>query len=104
MHSFVFTGIAGAEDWPMFHHDLERSSETSDVIENPEKLGLKWKFETGYGDFGVSSSPAISENYVYVGSGDDYVYCLDKNTGELIWNFKTRKAVDSSPAILRQPR
>ena len=41
---FVFAGTAGAEDWPMFMHDLEHSGETSDVIENPDDLELKWKF------------------------------------------------------------
>ena len=34
---------------------------------------LIWKFETGEH---VSSSPAISENFVYVGSYDSYIYCF----------------------------
>ncbi|PKP45761.1 MAG: hypothetical protein CVT95_08185, partial [Bacteroidetes bacterium HGW-Bacteroidetes-12] len=70
------------------------SGESGDVIQNPENLELKWKFETG----GGHSSPAISGNYVYVGSDDNYVYCLDKNTGELVWKFETGE-VDSSPAV-----
>jgi len=64
----------------MFRHDLEHTGETSDVIENPEDLELKWKFKTG-GD--VSSSPVVSGDYIYVGSDDSFIYCFDKNTGKL---------------------
>ena len=82
----VFFGIVGAEDWPMFRHDLEHTGETSDVIENPEDLELTWKFKTGDS---VTSPPAVSRDYIYIVSEDDYIYCLDKNTGKLIWKFKT---------------
>ena len=47
----------------------------------------------------MDSSPAISENFVYVGSFDNYIYCLNKNTWELIWKFETGNDVYSSPAI-----
>ena len=77
----------------MFQHDLEHTGETSDVIENPEDLELKWKFKVGV----IGSSPVVSGNYVYASSvgGEDslslnegHVYCLNKDTGELIWKFK----------------
>ena len=68
---FCLIGIAGAEDWLMFHHDLQHTGETTDVIKNPENLGLKWKFQTGSY---VSSSPAVSGDFVYACSYDDYVY------------------------------
>jgi outer membrane protein assembly factor BamB len=86
-----------AEDWVMFHHDLEHTGKTADVIENPENLELKWKSKIGLS--AVASSPAISGNYVYVGSYDYYIYCLDKNTGEVKWKFKTGDYVTSSPAV-----
>ena len=87
-----------AEDWPMFRHDLEHSGETSDVIENPEDLELKWEFETR--SLIRSSSPAVSGDYLYIGSGYS-LYCVDKNTGELIWEFETEVGypVESSPAV-----
>ena len=88
--------FAAAEDWLMFRHDLEHIGETSDVIENPGDLELKWKFQTG-GE--VHSSPAVSGDYVYFGSYDGYVYCLNKNTGDLKWKFETGKGVWSSPAV-----
>ena len=57
---------------------------------------LKWKFETGRE---VKSSPAVAGNYVYIGSDDRYVYCLDKDAGGLKWKFITGNLVFSSPAV-----
>ena len=93
---FVFIGIAGAENWPMFMHDPEHTGETSDTIKNPENLGLKWKFETDVSD---ESSPVVYGNYIYFGSEDEYVYCLDKKTGELKWKFLAGGESHSSPAV-----
>lgn len=59
---FVFAGTVGAEDWAMFQHDLEHTGETSDVIENPEDLGLAWIFKTEYSEY---SSPVVSGNNIY---------------------------------------
>jgi len=70
------------EDWLVFRHNPEHTGRTSGVIENPEKLELKWKFKT---EWVVSSSKAVSGDYLYVSSGDSYVYCLNKNKGELKW-------------------
>jgi len=55
------------------------------------------KFKTGYQIY--ISSPAISGNYVYIGSLDNCIYCLNKDTGDLIWKFNTGSSVLSSPAI-----
>jgi outer membrane protein assembly factor BamB len=42
------------------------------------KSGVKlWEFETGDGEYGVSSSPAIgSDGTVYVGSNDKKLYAI----------------------------
>ncbi len=45
------------------------------------------------------SSPAVSRGYVYVGSLDGKVYCLNAATGEKVWEFVTGDAVFSSPAV-----
>lgn len=45
------------------------------------------------------SSPAVSQNTVYVGSGDHNVYALDAGTGRLRWKFRTGNVVHSSPAV-----
>lgn len=46
------------------------------------------------------SSPAVSNNVVYFGSGDDNVYALDATTGAMKWKFKTGDVVHASPAIV----
>jgi len=47
----------------------------------------------------VWSSPAVSGNHIYIGSFDNSIYCLDKNTGKLKWKFETGDDVWSSPAV-----
>jgi outer membrane protein assembly factor BamB len=46
-----------------------------------------------------TSSPAIANNTVYIGSGDQNVYALDAATGALKWTFATGDVVHASPAI-----
>jgi len=45
-------------------------------------------------------SAAITEKYVIVGSRDKRLHCLNRATGEAVWSFPTRAAVDSSPAVV----
>lgn len=59
-------------------------------------VGLAWRFPTGGA---VISSPAISGNRVYVGSGDGKLYALDRESGALAWTYQTDGAIHSSPAV-----
>lgn len=45
------------------------------------------------------SSPAIANEVVYVGSGDQHVYALDAATGALRWKFRTGDVVHASPTV-----
>ena len=65
---------------------------------NFDSIQLKiWEFETG-GE--VYSSPAVSDGYVYVGSDDGYIYCLNAKTGSKVWDFDTEGiSVSSSPVV-----
>ena len=58
--------------------------------------GLRWSYTTG---FLVTSSPAVANGVVYVGSFDGNVYALNASTGALLWSYATGNAVDSSPAV-----
>jgi outer membrane protein assembly factor BamB len=49
--------------------------------------------------FAYFSSPAVGENQIVVGCRDKRVHCIDRETGEGIWQFRTRGQVDSSPVI-----
>ncbi len=55
-----------------------------------------WSFQTGNT---VTSSPAIANGVVYIGSDDSNVYALNAATGKKIWSFKTGDQVLSSPAV-----
>ena len=46
-----------------------------------------------------TSSPAVFNGRVYIGSGDGNVYCVDAVTGILQWKFATGDIVHASPAI-----
>ena len=55
-----------------------------------------WKFRTSGR---VYSSPAVDHDILFIGSGDQHLYAVNRNTGRKIWSFKTGGAVHSSPAV-----
>lgn len=57
-----------------------------------------WRFVTGGV---VSSSPAVANGIVYVGSDDKNLYAFDAVTGLEKWRFATGSGVSSSPAVVR---
>ncbi|WP_235907967.1 outer membrane protein assembly factor BamB family protein [Halosegnis longus] len=65
----------------------------------------RWTFQTANDPVsGVSSSPAVVDGTVYVGSDDAHVYALDARSGTEQWSFQTANApssvVRSSPAVV----
>lgn len=36
----------------------------------------------------IDASPVIDENYIYINSYDDAIYCLSKQKGEIVWSAK----------------
>ena len=62
---------------------------------------LRWKsYIPGVIDL---SSPAVSGNgYVYFGSTDKNIYCLNETTGEEVWNYATGGQITSSPSIVQE--
>lgn len=62
---------------------------------------LVWSYNVGAGK-SFASSPAISEPYMYVGCNDSSMYCFylepPSASGQLKWSFKTKGAINSSPA------
>ena len=54
------------------------------------------KYQTVF--YGLSSSPAIVNNILYVGAGGD-VYALNATTGALMWLYQTGGTVQSSPDV-----
>jgi outer membrane protein assembly factor BamB len=48
----------------------------------------------------VFSSPAVVGGFVYVGSSNGHVYCLDATNGAVVWTYTTGWFVYSSPAAV----
>jgi outer membrane protein assembly factor BamB len=55
-----------------------------------------WSYTTGGA---VTSSPAVANGVVYIGSGDNKLYALNASTGALLWSYTTGGAVETRPAI-----
>src|SRR5437660_5967102 len=83
----------------MFRANLERTGVYK--TQGIQRLhGVKWKFKTERVIEAWFSSPTVSDETVYVGSDDSYLYALNVLTGELKWKFKTGDVVYSSPAVV----
>src|SRR5436309_14432649 len=72
------------DDWPMFLHDVARSSfnsqETRLSPSNAPNLRLKWKFEaTGV----LVAQPIVAGDTVYIGDWDGKLYAVAREWGRL---------------------
>lgn len=60
---------------------------------------IVWKYKT---EGKVYGSAALSDNTLFIGSGDGYIYALHTKTGKEIWKFKTGGPVHSTPLLLEK--
>lgn len=73
---------------------------------NAENGSFIWSYRTGRGGSPAEDpSPTVVDGKVYVGSWDNYFYCLDAETGELKWRFYTWRqgwmsGVDGAPVVV----
>lgn len=58
---------------------------------------LVWNYKDR--NFPFMSSPAVTDSYVVFGGRDRQIHCVEPETGDEIWKFRTRGKVDSSPVI-----
>lgn len=58
-----------------------------------------WTFAT---EDEVRSTPALTEDALYVGSYDTNLYCLDRKTGEFRWKYATNGGVPGTPTIWQE--
>lgn len=58
--------------------------------------GVKWRVKTGDA---VRSTPAVTATRLYVGSGDGYLYALERSSGRTLWRFNAGSPVHASPAV-----
>jgi polyvinyl alcohol dehydrogenase (cytochrome) len=81
-------------DWPMYGHDVANTRTQPDEHGlGPSAAGnLKpaWVFSTGSTGDGsqLTTTPAVSDGCVFIGSFKGYVYALDASTGHVVWQRK----------------
>lgn len=61
---------------------------------------IVWEYEDREHGSEFFSSPAVGRDTVIIGSRDNYLHCIDRETGQGLWKFQTRDEVDSSPVIV----
>ena len=84
-------------DWTQFHrNNMQRWNPYETVLDvnNVGSLKLKWSYPSV-----STSSPAVVNGVVYVGSGANNVYALNASTGAPLWSYTTGGGVTSSPAV-----
>jgi len=69
------------------------------VLDSYSQDTLLWKFST---DGEINSSPTISGNHIYFGSGDMNLYSVEKYSGRLNWKFKTQGKIHSTPFLYNE--
>jgi len=83
-------------DWPQYRGEpMARGVAAGQLVSKPKLL---WKQKVGDN---LVSSPSIVGDSVYLGSGDNKVYALDRNTGERRWSFEAQDVVEATPLVLK---
>lgn len=87
--------VVAAADSAMFRGGAEHPGVYASRS-SPTLRTTLWKFKTAGSVF---SSPAVSGQFVYVGSTDGSIYAVNRADGSQRWKFDTRGPVNSSPAV-----
>jgi len=95
----IGTPTTGTTPWSFGYEGSDLSQErVSTGQAGPTDLSYpRWVFQTGAK---VSSSAAVANGKVYIGSDDHNWYCLNAYTGQEIWNFTTAWTVGASAAVV----
>jgi outer membrane protein assembly factor BamB len=93
---YCIGSLKPATPWSMWRGSLDNPGVVAGSAPN-DISHYKWKYKT---EGAVTSSPAIVDGRVYIGSHDQNIYCLDAYNGSLIWKFPINYSVMSSPAVV----
>ncbi len=75
-------------------------ADSGEVIAVSLSGNRKWSYRTKRS---VISSPIVdmNEGVCYIGSSDNFIYCLDANTGFNSWRFRTNGPIIASPTLYK---
>lgn len=86
----------GADDWPTYRGDQQRSGTTTRPIE--AEVAKQWTVKLG----GRLTSPVIAAGTVYVAQIDTHtLFALDEISGQQKWTFTAGARIDSPPTVSR---
>ena len=66
---------------------------------NTKTMEIAWDYENDGRKEPFFASPALIDTFLIAPSRDKFVHCVSSVTGNLIWKFAAKGAVDSSPVI-----
>ena len=96
----ALSGVAGAADWPQFHHDAARTGFNADEgildASNVSDLSVRWS--TAIGGV-VVTPPVVAGGKVFAGSDDGKLYALDAESGAVLWTGQTGASIRLAPAV-----
>lgn len=95
----IVYAASSVDDWPLFRHDASHTGFSSGVAPTSNVVQL-WNYTINEAGITVVAPPVVANGFVYVGSADNNLYCLDAATGTKVWSFAAGGETDSSPAVV----
>ena len=90
--------IADSSNWPMYHNDAAHTGYSDTPA--PTSAPQLWKFTIDSEPVALPGSPAIVDGRVYLGSGDNNVYCFNAMSGVKMWSYQTENYASATPAVI----
>lgn len=75
--------------WPSFRNGSQQLGIAGSKL--PDKLELLWTYKAGEM---ISSTAAIVGNHVYGASLKGEVFCLERDTGKVVWTYRSKESKD----------
>ncbi len=88
---------APAQSAPPQWHAFRLNPELNPVVERRDGLSVRWTYKTGAG---ISSSPTLSGDTLFVGGNDHRLYAFDVRTGRVRWRFLADNDVMTAPLVV----
>lgn len=92
----VLASLAAADDWRQVHHDGSRQGRSMDEVGGPYEL--RWVAEFPRETLATCVEAIVADNRVFVGTLQGTVWCLDRETGAVIWKHAADGPILHSPA------
>ncbi|MBC5821247.1 MAG: PQQ-binding-like beta-propeller repeat protein [Candidatus Eremiobacteraeota bacterium] len=87
-----------AHPMPPQWHAFRLNPELNPVVSPGGTMAVRWAYKTGGG---ISSSPTVSGETVFVASNDHRLYALDLRTGRLRWTFTADNQIMTAPLVVQ---